>query len=131
MLYGFRGDGAKRLFVIGRGTFWHDGGYYRGKALRILPRIYPRRAAVISWVMSRVGDTAFFTLVTTFVFAPYFAALWRRIPARGQALWGFATAAAGLDDCADVPGARRHFRRERSRKPWIAGFGVLLISAPG
>ena len=38
----------------------------------------------------------FFTLITTFVFAPYFATHVAADPAQGQSLWGFATAAAGL-----------------------------------
>ena len=38
----------------------------------------------------------FFTLIITFVYAPYFASAIAPDPVRGQALWGFATAAAGF-----------------------------------
>ena len=57
---------------------------------------YPPRAAVISWILFAWAAEPFFTLITTFVFAPYFATHVAADPARGQALWGFATAASGL-----------------------------------
>src|ERR1700687_3771936 len=57
---------------------------------------YPPRAAVISWIFCAWAAEPFFTLITTFVFAPYFATHVASDPASGQALWGFATAAAGM-----------------------------------
>src|SRR6185437_9703322 len=60
------------------------------------PRNYPPRAAVISWIFFDWAAQPYFTLITTFVFAPYFASFVAPNPATGQALWGFATAAAGL-----------------------------------
>ena len=61
-----------------------------------IPRKYPRRAAVVSWIFFDWAAQPYFTLITTFVFAPYFATHVASNPASGQALWGFATAAAGL-----------------------------------
>src|SRR5437870_12069416 len=61
-----------------------------------IPREYPRRAAVISWIFFDWAAQPYFTLITTFVFAPYFANFVAPDPARGQALWGFAAAAAGV-----------------------------------
>ena len=55
----------------------------------------PRRA-IVGWVLFDWACQPFFTLVTTFVFAPYFAAALAPDPVSGQALWGYATAAAGL-----------------------------------
>ena len=57
---------------------------------------YPGRAAVVSWIFFDWAAQPYFTLITTFVFAPYFANFVAADPAQGQALWGFATAAAGL-----------------------------------
>src|SRR5580693_9395319 len=57
---------------------------------------YPPRSAVISWIFFDWAAQPYFTLITTFVFAPYFATHVASDPASGQALWGFATAAAGL-----------------------------------
>ena len=55
---------------------------------------------------------------------PISPARWRR-SGRGQALWGYATASAGLIDRLAVAGARRDRRRVRRRKPWIAAFGAV------
>src|SRR3982074_1854915 len=88
---------------------------------------YPPRSAVISWIFFDWAAQPYFTLITTFVFAPYFATQVASDPASGQALWGFATAAAVLlrallsrvvGSIADASGRR---------KPWIAGFGALLV----
>src|ERR1700751_1320433 len=59
-------------------------------------RVYPRRAAVIGWIFFDWAAQPYFTLITTFVFAPYFANFVAPDPATGQALWGFAAAAAGF-----------------------------------
>ena len=59
---------------------------------------YPPRAAVISWIFFAWAAEPFFTLITTFVFAPYFATHIAANPASGQSLWGFATAAAGTQN---------------------------------
>ena len=60
------------------------------------PQTYPPRSAVISWIFFDWAAQPYFTLITTFVFAPYFATHVASDPASGQSLWGFATAAAGL-----------------------------------
>ncbi len=54
------------------------------------------RSAIAGWVLFEWAVQPFFTLITTFVYAPYFAAAVVGDPTRGQALWGFATGAAGL-----------------------------------
>ena len=59
-------------------------------------RTYPPRAAVVSWIFFDWAAQPYFTLITTFVFAPYFATHVASDPAEGQSLWGFATAAAGM-----------------------------------
>src|SRR3954451_5619100 len=88
---------------------------------------YPRRAAVISWIMFDWAAQPYFTLITTFVFAPYFAGFVAPDPASGQALWGFATAAAGLAIALLSPVLGAIADASGRRKPWIAGFGVLLV----
>src|SRR5438067_105761 len=54
------------------------------------------RTAIAAWILFEWAVQPFFTLITTFVYAPYFAAAIVGDAVRGQALWGFATAAAGL-----------------------------------
>jgi UMF1 family MFS transporter len=88
----------------------------------------PRRA-ILGWLLFDCASQPFFTLVTTFVFAPYFAAALAPDPVRGQSLWGYATAMAGfvlavlspvLGSIADASGPK---------KPWIAACGAVLMAA--
>jgi UMF1 family MFS transporter len=88
---------------------------------------YPPRAAVISWIFFAWAAEPFFTLITTFVFAPYFATHIAANPASGQSLWGFATAAAGLTIALLSPVLGAIADASGRRKPWIAAFGALLV----
>src|SRR3982074_2528531 len=88
---------------------------------------YPRRAAVISWIFFDWAAQPYFTLITTFVFAPYFATHVASDPASGQSLWGFATAAAGLLIALLSPLLGAIADASGRRKPWIAAFGALLV----
>src|SRR6202047_5123709 len=88
---------------------------------------YPPRSAVISWIFFDWAAQPYFTLITTFVFAPYFATHVASEPASGQALWGFATAAAGLVIALMSPVLGAIADASGRRKPWIAAFGALLV----
>src|SRR5690348_11073668 len=92
-----------------------------------LPQAYPGRAAVVSWIFFDWAAQPYFTLITTFVFAPYFAGFVAPDPASGQAMWGFATAAAGLAIALLSPVLGAIADASGRRKPWIAGFGALLV----
>src|SRR5260370_14177695 len=92
-----------------------------------IPQQYPRRAAVISWIFFDWAAQPYFTLITTFIFAPYFTSFVAPDPASGQALWGFATAAAGLAIAVLSPVLGAIADASGRRKPWIAGFGALLV----
>jgi UMF1 family MFS transporter len=92
---------------------------------------YPPRAAVISWIFFAWAAEPFFTLITTFVFAPYFATHVASDAASGQALWGFATAAAGLMIAVMSPVLGAIADASGRRKPWIAAFGALLVIGSG
>lgn len=96
-----------------------------------IPKKYPRRAAVVSWIFFDWAAQPYFTLITTFVFAPYFAGFVAPDPASGQALWGFATAAAGLMIALMSPILGAIADASGRRKPWIAGFGCLLVIGSG
>lgn len=91
------------------------------------PQVYPRRLAVASWIMFDWAAQPYFTLITVFVFAPYFASRVAPDPATGQALWGFATAAAGLVIAVLSPVLGAVADASGRRKPWIAAFGALLV----
>src|SRR6266436_7909172 len=92
-----------------------------------IPQKYPPRAAVVSWIFFDWAAQPYFTLITTFVFAPYFANFVAPDPATGQALWGFAAAAAGFTIALMSPVLGAIADASGRRKPWIAGFGALLV----
>ena len=85
------------------------------------------RLPIIGWVLFDWATQPFFTLVTTFVYAPYFAAAVAADPVEGQALWGYAKAAAGLLIAVASPVLGAIADASGQRKPWIATFGVLLV----
>ena len=92
-----------------------------------VPRIYPPRRAVVGWIFFDWAAQPYFTLITTFVFAPYFATHVAPSAADGQALWGFATAAAGIAIALLSPVLGAIADASGRRKPWIAAFGALLV----
>jgi len=95
------------------------------------PTSYPPLSAVISWIFFDWAAQPYFTLITTFIFAPYFATHVAADPASGQALWGFATAAAGMVIALLSPVLGAIADASGRRKPWIAAFGALLVIGSG
>jgi UMF1 family MFS transporter len=92
---------------------------------------YPPRSAVIGWIFFDWAAQPYFTLITTFVFAPYFATHVAPDAASGQSLWGFATAAAGLLIALMSPVLGAIADASGRRKPWIAAFGAMLVIGSG
>jgi MFS transporter, UMF1 family len=90
--------------------------------------IYPPKRAVVSWILFDWAAQPFFTLVTTFVFAPFFAAAVASTPEQGQALWGYATGFAGLCIALMSPVLGAIADQAGGRKPWIAIFGIMLVA---
>jgi UMF1 family MFS transporter len=70
----------------------------------------------------------FFTVVTTFIFGPYFISRMASDPATGQAAWGYGIAAGGLL-IAVVTGLGSIADQTGPRKPWIAFFAMIKIAA--
>lgn len=87
----------------------------------------PRRA-IFGWVLFDWACQPVATLITTFIYAPYFASAVANSPAEGQALWGFAAAAAGIIIALTSPFIGAIADATGRRKPWIAGFGILLVA---
>src|SRR5258708_38959342 len=96
-----------------------------------MPKTYPPRSAVIGWMLFDWAAQPYFTLITTFVFAPYFATHVASDAASGQSLWGFATAAAGLLIALAAPVLGCISDASGRRQPWIAAFGTLLVIGSG
>jgi UMF1 family MFS transporter len=89
----------------------------------------PPRRAILGWLLFDWACQPFFTLVTTFIFAPYFASALAPDPVTGQSLWGYATAAAGLVLALLSPTLGAVADASGPKKPWIAGAGVVLVVA--
>ena len=70
------------------------------------------KRALIGWVLFDWATQPFYTLVVTFLFAPYFVNGFMADPARGSALWAYATGIAELIAARACARARRHRRRE-------------------
>jgi UMF1 family MFS transporter len=87
------------------------------------------RGAILGWVLFDWACQPFFTLVTTFVFAPYFATALARDPVQGQSLWAYATAAAGVALALLSPVAGAIADASGPKKPWIAAAGLVLVAA--
>jgi UMF1 family MFS transporter len=69
----------------------------------------------------------FFTVVTTFIFGPYFVSRMVADPALGQAAWGYGIAAAGLVIAILSPVLGSIADQTGPRKPWIGFFAIIQI----
>ncbi|WP_072396191.1 MFS transporter [Hyphomicrobium sp. CS1GBMeth3] len=85
--------------------------------------------ALVSWVLFDWAAQPYYTLVLTFLFAPYFANAVAPTPADGQALWGYAAAAAGVLIALGSPFLGAVADGRGRRKPWMALFSLLLVGA--
>lgn len=95
--------------------------------------------AIGSWALLEWAGQPFYTLITTFLFAPYFANVFIGDPVKGQSLWGYAAAAAGLGVAIGTPILGAIADAGGRRKPWMlamavimaAGMATLWLAAPG
>jgi MFS transporter, UMF1 family len=86
------------------------------------------RRALFGWVMFDWAAQPFYTLVVTFLFAPYFVNGFMADPVLGASLWGYATGIAELIAALLAPVLGAVADTGQRRKPWIAAFSVLLIA---
>ncbi|MFN3745797.1 MAG: MFS transporter [Hyphomicrobiaceae bacterium] len=84
-------------------------------------------AALAGWAMFDWASQPFYTLVQTFLFAPYFANVVVSDPSQGQAAWGYAAAFAGAIVAIGSPILGAVADSGGRRKPWIAFFGLMLV----
>jgi len=87
----------------------------------------PGKRALIGWVLFDWATQPFYTLVVTFLFAPYFVNGFMVDLTRGSALWAYATGIAELIAAALAPVLGAIADASQNRKPWIAFFSVLLV----
>jgi UMF1 family MFS transporter len=86
----------------------------------------PKRG-IYGWMMFDWAAQPFFTVVTTFIFGPYFVAHFAGDPVQGQALWGWGAALAGLIIAVLSPVLGSVADQTGPRKPWIGFFAILQI----
>lgn len=86
------------------------------------------RAALVAWVLFDWAAQPYFTLITTFVFAPYFVAHVLATPVEGQAIWGLAVGLGGAGVAVLSPLLGAVADAGGPRKPWIAAASVALIA---
>jgi MFS transporter, UMF1 family len=84
--------------------------------------------ALTGWVLFDWATQPFYTLVVTFLFAPYFVNGFIQEPALGATLWAYATGGAELIAALLAPILGSIADAGFPRKPWIAGFSVLLVA---
>jgi UMF1 family MFS transporter len=82
-----------------------------------------------SWMLFDWATQPFFTLITTFLFAPFFANLFMADRVAGQALWGYTLAAAGVAVALLSPVLGAMADAGGRRKPWIFACSVVFVIA--
>ena len=86
----------------------------------------PRRG-IWGWMLFDWAAQPFFTLVTTFIFGPYFISRMASDPEAGQAAWGYGVAAAGFAIAILSPILGSIADQSGPRKPWIGFFAIIQI----
>ncbi|MFO1079746.1 MAG: MFS transporter [Reyranellaceae bacterium] len=84
------------------------------------------RLGQFSWALFDWANQPFFTVVTTFIFGPYFANVLVGDPVRGQAEWAFTQSASGILIAVLSPFLGALADAGGRRKPFILVFQVLL-----
>lgn len=87
------------------------------------------RPAIAGWLLYDWAQQPFATLILTFVFAPFFVSAIAANPVEGQALWGYATAAAGIVLALLSPVLGSIADASGPKKPWIAACGAVFVAA--
>lgn len=87
------------------------------------------KRAARGWICFDIAMQPAFTVLVTFVFAPYFAGVVAPDSATGQSWIGYATAVAAISIAILSPMLGAIADGAGRRKPWIAAFGVVYLFA--
>jgi UMF1 family MFS transporter len=79
-----------------------------------------------SWALFDWANQPFFTIITTFIFAPYFANVLVGDPVKGQSAWAFTQSASGILIALMSPFLGAMADAGGRRKPFIFAFQLLL-----
>jgi MFS transporter, UMF1 family len=86
------------------------------------------RSGIWGWMFFDWAAQPFFTVVTTFIFGPYFVARLTNDPVSAQAAWSNAATVASLAIALLSPVLGAIADRTGARKPWIAFFATIKIT---
>ncbi len=101
----------------------------RGSALSVAGTVPAGRLGQFSWALFDWANQPFFTLITTFIFAPYFTSVVVGDPIHGQAVWGYTQSVAGALIAVFSPIFGSMADAAGPRKPWILFFQALCVIA--
>ena len=85
------------------------------------------RRGLIAWCFYDWANSAFPTVVVTFIFAAYFTTTLAETPEAGTGLWGGAISLSGLAVAVLAPVFGALADQGGRRKPWIGGFTALAV----
>ena len=85
--------------------------------------------ALFSWCLFDWANSAFPTVITTFVFAAYFTKAVAADAVTGTAQWGYAMSLSALAVAVASPVFGAVADHSGRRKPWLAVFSVLCVAA--
>lgn len=105
----------------------------------VSPTSGARRRARAAWALFDWAAQPYFTLITTFIFAPYFVSTLVGDGVRGQALWGYLQAAIGVALALTAPLLGSWLDRASNPRRFIAmvclvhvaGTSLLWLALPG
>lgn len=86
-------------------------------------------AGLFSWALYDWANSAFFAVIQTFVFATYFVQSVAENATIGSTQWGNTIGAAGIFIAVCAPFVGAFADQLGRRKPWIAYFSLLCITA--
>ncbi len=87
------------------------------------------RLGLAAWALYDMANSAFPTVIVTFVFAAYFAKAVAENETRGTELWGMAMAISGVAVALLAPLFGAIADRGGPRKPWIGGFTAICLAS--
>lgn len=88
-----------------------------------------KKGPVIAWSLFDFANSAFTTIIVTFVFAAYFAQGVAADPTTGGSQWSLAMGIAGLIIAVISPLFGAIADQTGRRKPWLAGVSVMCVIA--
>ncbi len=88
-----------------------------------------RRSSIVGWCLYDWANSAYSTVMLTFVFSVYFAKGVVGDEAEGSGMWGFAIGAAGLAVALLAPILGAIADHAGPRKPWIGALTLIAVLA--